>query len=72
MHGPPEQAAAQLISRLQAAGVFDAQGNLTDHPVSVPRHSDLADKIQKILEKAHVQISRTNQSYTRLLWPPCF
>ena len=48
MHGPPEQAAAQLISRLQAAGVFDAQGNLTE---TVPRHSDLADMIREILEK---------------------
>ena len=47
MHGPPEQAAAQLISRLQAAGVFDAQGNLTTE--TVPRLS-LAGKIQKILE----------------------
>ena len=52
MHGPPEQAAAQLISRLQVAGVFDAQGNLTDHPETVPRHSDLADKIREILKKS--------------------
>ena len=63
MHGPPEQAAAQLISRLQAAGVFDAQGNLTE---TVPRHSDLADKIREILKKIE-EIEEQNRNILKIL-----